>query len=84
METKNFKGEALVVYHTSKFTGTHDKGVLALATKVKLSHASKSNHPQFLEHMEHGFVILSLDISFTKDPVYEACGGSSTFCQNAF
>mmetsp|Transcript_73480 Transcript_73480/g.172103 ORF Transcript_73480/g.172103 Transcript_73480/m.172103 type:complete len:532 (+) Transcript_73480:23-1618(+) len=26
LETENFKGEALVVYHTSKFTGTHDKG----------------------------------------------------------
>lgn len=26
LETKNFKGEALVVYHTSKFTGTHDAG----------------------------------------------------------
>ena len=29
LETKNFKGEALVVYHTSKYTGTHDTGVLA-------------------------------------------------------
>ncbi|CAE7839667.1 unnamed protein product [Symbiodinium microadriaticum] len=26
LETQNFKGEALVVYHTSKFTGTHDAG----------------------------------------------------------
>jgi len=26
LETKNFKGEALVAYHTSKFTGTHDTG----------------------------------------------------------
>lgn len=26
LETKNFKGEALVVYHTSKYTGTHDTG----------------------------------------------------------
>ncbi|CAE7203125.1 unnamed protein product [Symbiodinium natans] len=26
LETENFKGEALVVYHTSKFTGTHDTG----------------------------------------------------------
>ena len=29
LETKNFKGEALVVYHTSKYTGTYDTGVLA-------------------------------------------------------
>ncbi|CAJ1347215.1 unnamed protein product [Effrenium voratum] len=27
LETEDFKGEALVVYHTGKFTGTHDKGV---------------------------------------------------------
>ncbi|CAE7290590.1 unnamed protein product [Symbiodinium pilosum] len=26
LETQNFKGEALVVYHVSKFTGTHDTG----------------------------------------------------------
>lgn len=26
LETENFKGEALIVYHPSKFTGTHDKG----------------------------------------------------------
>ena len=30
LETENFKGEALVVYHTSKFTGTHDTGVRTL------------------------------------------------------
>lgn len=33
LETKNFKGEALVVYHTSKFTGTHDTGVAASETE---------------------------------------------------
>merc|ERR1719401_46289 len=26
LETQNFKGDALVVYHPNKFTGTHDKG----------------------------------------------------------
>lgn len=31
LETKNFKGEALVVYHTSKFTGTHDAGAGAFS-----------------------------------------------------
>ena len=31
LETQNFKGEALVVYHVSKFTGTHDTGARTLA-----------------------------------------------------
>ena len=66
LETQNFKGEALVVYHTSKFTGTHDAGVgnlgqvnLPLFSDASAS-ATRTGHLSRIQCCVWGWVVFAL------------------------